>query len=135
MARQPSLLKPLRIFLLKTNIHLKAILFSCRKNFILFKLRTRNHKLPVETGRWDGLDISERKCSLCTRNDIGDEFHYILKCPYFHTERQLYLKSYYIQRPNMFKFGELLKTKSTSVLTKLSKFTELIIKTFESLYY
>ena len=106
------------------------ILLSQKFYIKLFKLRTGNHKLPVETGRWDGLDISERKCTLCTLNDIGDEFHYILKCPYFHTERQLYLKSYYIQRPNMLKFGELLKTKSTSVLTKLSKFTELILKTF-----
>lgn len=96
----------------------------------LFKLRTGNHKLPVETGRWDGLDISERKCSLCTLNDIGDEFHYVLKCPYFHTERQIYLKSYYTQRPNMLKFGELLKTNSESVLTKLSKFTHIILQAF-----
>ena len=74
--------------------------------------------------------ISERKCSLCTLNDIGDEFHYVLKCPYFHTDRQIYLKSYYTQRPNMLKFGELLKTNSESVLTKLSKFTHIILQAF-----
>ncbi|MEW8548397.1 MAG: hypothetical protein AB2693_33250, partial [Candidatus Thiodiazotropha sp.] len=103
-----------------------------RKLYIkLFKLRTGNHKLPVETGRWDGIDISERKCSLCPLNDTGDEFHYILKCPYFHTERQLYLKPYYIRRPSMFKFVQLLQSKSTSVLTKLSKFIELILKIFK----
>lgn len=124
--------KALTYFCFKSEYILENYLVILpRKLYLkLFKLRTGNHRLPVETGRWDGLDISERKCSLCTLNDIGDEFHYVLKCPYFHTERQIYLKLYYIQRPNMLKFGELLKTKSESVLTKLSKFTQIILQAF-----
>ena len=35
------------------------ILLSQKFYIKLFKLRTGNHKLPVKTGRWDGLDISE----------------------------------------------------------------------------
>ena len=39
----------------------------------IFKIRTSNHKLPVETSRWEDIEISERKCPLCNTNDIGDE--------------------------------------------------------------
>ena len=48
----------------------------CRK---LISFRTRNHKLPVETGRWRSIALNERKCPLC-QSDIGDEYHYLLAC-------------------------------------------------------
>ena len=102
-----------------------------RKHYLnLFKFRTGNHKLPVEVGRWDGTPINDRKCSLCTLNDVGDEYHYLLQCPYFNTQRQLYIKPYYIRRPNMVKFCELNRSNNTSVTTKLSKFIKIIINTF-----
>ena len=66
----------------------------------LIKFRTANHRLPVETGRWEDLPYSERKCALCEKN-IGDEFHYLLICPSFATERNDLLKQYYFQRPNI----------------------------------
>lgn len=72
-----------------------------RKAYLqIFKIRTNNHKLPVETGRWEDIEISERKCSLCNLNDIGDEYHYLFRCPYFEEERKLYSKPYFIRRPN-----------------------------------
>ena len=46
------------------------------------RFRTCNHKLPIETGRWINVERNERKCIFCDKNDIGDEFHYILVCPY-----------------------------------------------------
>ena len=80
MARKLSLLKPPRTFILKNEYTLESYFVLLPRKFYinLFKLETGNHKLPVETGRWDGLDISERKRSLCTLNDIGDDFYYIL---------------------------------------------------------
>ena len=97
----------------------KHFLSLPRKHFLnLFKFRTGNHKLPVEVGRWDGTDINNRKCSLCTQNDIGDEYHYLFKCPHFKTQRQLFMKPYYTRRPNMMKFGEIHKSNITSVLIK-----------------
>ena len=102
MARKLSLLKPPRTFILKNEYTLESYLVLLPRKFYinLFKLETGNHKLPVKTGRWDGLDTSERKPSLCTLNDIGDDFYDILNFPYCHAERQIYLKLYYIQRPN-----------------------------------
>ena len=97
----------------------------------IFKIRTSNHKLPIETGRWDDIEISERKCPLCHTNDRGDEYHYLLRCPYFEAERKLYLKPYFIRRPNMLKLGELLSSSNVIILSKLSKFLQSIFKLFQ----
>ena len=47
-------------------------------NFLL-RFRTRNHKLPIEVGRWRRIPRENRKCHLCNL-DIGDEYHYLLVC-------------------------------------------------------
>ena len=55
---------------------------------ILTAFRTRNHRLPVELGRWSSIPLSERICLLCN-SEIGDEFHYIFKCPHFSESRKI----------------------------------------------
>ena len=60
----------------------------------LIKYRTANHFLPVETLRWRGIDISERKCTLCDKSDTADEFHYLFLCNHFEESRKLYLNPY-----------------------------------------
>ncbi|MEW8547673.1 MAG: reverse transcriptase family protein, partial [Candidatus Thiodiazotropha sp.] len=56
----------------------------CKTNCItLCKYRTTNHRLPIETGRWNNTDRSDRICTLCDNREIGDEFHYLLDCKYF----------------------------------------------------
>ena len=58
---------------------------------ILFKFRTRNHRLPVETGRWQGIPFDRRTCQEC-QSDLGDEFHYLFICPQLKEERKKILK-------------------------------------------
>ena len=41
----------------------------------MLKFRTSNSKLPVETGIWRNVPLHDRKCELCNKNDLGDEFH------------------------------------------------------------
>ena len=102
-----------------------------RKSYTsLIKFRTGNHRLPVEVGRWEGIPYTERKCTLCEKNDIGDEFHYLLICPTFDTERKTLIKPYYFRRPNILKFRELLNTRNKNVLSKLSKFVQTIMNKF-----
>ena len=43
----------------------------------LTKFRCGNHKLPVNSGRFQGRPRCERICNLCTSNVTGDEFHYV----------------------------------------------------------
>ena len=51
----------------------------------ILKFRTGDHHLPVEAGRWNNIEYSQRKCTLCNLNDIGDEMHMLLipVCPPF----------------------------------------------------
>ena len=50
------------------------------QNFIIPKLSNIGLRLPVETGRWDGIPVNEQKCKICTTDDIGDEYHYLFTC-------------------------------------------------------
>ena len=68
----------------------------------LCEFRTSNHKLPIETGRWENIPLNDRKCTFCTR-DIGDEFHYFFRCSHFSTERSNFLKPYFYTRPKYYK--------------------------------
>ena len=45
----------------------------------IIKFRLGSHKLPIETGRWKGLERRERVCPDC--QVLGDEEHFIYTCP------------------------------------------------------
>ena len=73
---------------------------------------------------------SERKCNLCDIHDVGDEFHYLFVCNYFKSERNWYLKKYFIVRPNTLKMNQLFNVKNKKILRNLAIFQALIICTF-----
>ena len=62
----------------------------------MIKFRTCN-KFPVERGHWDNTEFANRKYELCPKNDIGDNFHYLLICPFFESQRKQYIDSYYFK--------------------------------------
>ena len=93
----------------------------------LTKFRTRNHKFPIEIGRWKGKAISERTCQLC-KKDLGDEFHYLLQCENFKNERKLYLKPYFLRFPNIIKFNQLMNITNKIELKKLCTFIDHLLK-------
>ena len=41
---------------------------------------TGNRRLPAETGRNDDIPLNERKCKICTKDDIGDYYYYLFIC-------------------------------------------------------
>ena len=45
----------------------------------------------------------------CNQNEIGNEYHYILKSKFFNSVRKEYIDSYFRKRPNALKFGQLMK--------------------------
>ena len=114
----------------KNNINCERYLhiLTGQSAITMFKFRTGNHKFPVEVGRWNGIDLSERKCNICLSNNIGDEFHYPLECTFFTAERRTHIGKYYYQRPNVIKYKQFLETTQEQELIKLSKFMNLIIK-------
>ena len=98
--------------------------YACTKILCLF--RTRNHHLPIETGRWSNIDISERKCNLCNISP-GDEFHYLMNCKFLASERKRYIKAYYFRQPNVIKFKQLMNVRNLKQLKNLCKFIKIIL--------
>ena len=87
------------------------------------KFRCRNSKIPeVILGyRYLKIKYENRKCSMCTLGEIGDEYHYILTCHVFQQERHRYLDSQYFLDPNREKFSELMQSQNFTTLRKLAK--------------
>ena len=107
-----------RIF--KTNFGFEQYLISLPINqqICFMQIRTRNHQLPVETGRWQRIQRDERLCNLC-QAEIGDEFHYMFVCEELQAIRKQYMSRYYYAWPNTMKFSELFNTRSKTTLRKL----------------
>ncbi|MEW8546895.1 MAG: reverse transcriptase family protein [Candidatus Thiodiazotropha sp.] len=104
---------------------LKLTNSQCR---ILTAFRTGNHRLPIEIGRWNATPLRERICHLC-KLDVGDEFHYLLKCDYFKENRNQLIKPYFRNRPNIHKMHQLMNHTNKNILNNLVSFTKIIIKT------
>ena len=94
----------------------------------LTKFRCGNHRLPVVTGRFNGIERQNRICTLCNLNKIGDEFHYLFECPKLESNRKKYIKAYYRIRPNTFKMCQLFNSESSKELLNLAKFAKEIMK-------
>ena len=87
---------------------------------------TCNHKLPIEIGRWQGIERKNRTCNICDKNEMGDEFHYILQCPSLHDDRRRLLDSTYLTRVNVLKFANLFQSRNKIKLRHLCKFIKII---------
>lgn len=72
----------------KQSDYISALSSYYCKIFIAF--RTRNHRLPVEIGRWASISLKDQICHLCNA-DIGDEYHYIMSCKHFRSLRNNYI--------------------------------------------
>ena len=101
---------------------------------ILSKFRCRSHALPVTKGRFDAnMPHTEMQCTLCQSSDLGDEFHYLFVCPFFHRERTLLLPQNIrraLKFPSVLLMEKLFNTRKIGVLKKLAKFAHLIMLEF-----
>ena len=118
--------------LFKDNLNFEKYLINVSKFYYskYIKYRIGNHRFPVETERWDDKPFNERKCKICTTDDIGDEYHYLFTCDFFKSDRKLYLKPYFYIMPNICKYRELFTSTNEARLIKLSKFVAIIMKKF-----
>ena len=121
-----------RIF--KTDLKLESYILKIPDPYrtALTKFRCGNHRLPVVTGRFNGINRSDRYCTTCNSKKIGDEYHYLFECSVFNNERRKYLKVYFRNRPNTFKMNELLNSGNVKDLTSLAKFCRIIMLHFSS---
>ena len=82
-----------KYYLYKQSIKLENYMVKLNKKqySALLKYKLSNHRLPFEKGRWENTPLDERKCYLCTKPGIGDEFHYLFICYYVQAERKQFL--------------------------------------------
>ena len=104
------------------------VLCNDRYRTSLAKLRLSSHSLAIETGRHTGVPRNERKCTFCRSDEIEDEYHFIISCSFYNEIRKVYIPKYYISRPSMFKFIELLNCSSVKILKNLAIY---VIKALE----
>ena len=76
-----------------------------RLRIICTQFKLGNTKLLIETGRWFNIDRNVRCCTLCNRNEIGDEFHQLFQCDTLRDQRNRFLTRYFINNPNSVKFS------------------------------
>ena len=82
--------------------------------YIVCKLRTVNHNLPLETGRYTRIPRNERVCK--------NEFHFCLECPALKELRNKFLSANIYNRPNGINFGRILNIKNKITLVNIAKF-------------
>ena len=69
------------------------------ENYVLFNLPKKKRSLcaqiragilglHLETGRFMGMEEEDRICHLCDLQEIENEIHFILYCPFYHSIRQ-----------------------------------------------
>ena len=121
-----------RIF--KDSLDFEPYLVKCNNEDSrnLCKFRCGSNRLPIISGRYEGIPRSSRLCTLCSVGLIGDEFHYMFQCEYFTEERKVFIPKKYINRPNTLKMNELFNTKNMKVLFKLAKFVKVILQKLSS---
>ena len=90
-----------------------------RDLFTFCHFRTVNHILPIEYGRWNNIQRENRVCSLCNLQDLGDEFHYLLKWSFMSDMRKNCINNnVFFRNGNILKFGELINQNKLSKLKK-----------------
>ena len=61
-------------------------------------------------------------CKYCDKNEIEDEFHFVINCKRYKNIRVKYLNPFYYVRPSMFKFISLLKSVDEQIFFNLAKY-------------
>ena len=82
------------------SIYLDITRKNCNRK-TLVKRRIGNHKLGIETGRYDNTPRCERLCSLCDMNEIEDEIHFLFRCSKYSTIRNAFYNKIVNRIPNV----------------------------------
>ena len=111
--------------LFKHDFKLESYLTDITENkykIALARFRTSSHSLMFEKGRYDDSPRQQRLCKSCNMNQIENEYHFLLVCPYHRDLRSKYLKPYFCHWPSLNKFEVLLSSSSKKVISNLAKY-------------
>lgn len=98
---------------------------------LLCKYRTTNHLLPIEKGRHLNIDRNHRKCQKCTKQSLGDEFHYLFECKFFKDSRKKFVDDQFTTHPNVYTLERLMNSTDYHTLLRLALFCKTIMSKFK----
>ena len=84
----------------------------------------------IERGRWSKITQENRLCTECLV--LEDEYHVICVCTRYTEMRIKYVKPYYINRPCMVKFIQLLNSENVSEMRKLGSFIKSLFNCYNT---
>jgi phage terminase large subunit-like protein len=88
----------------KSNFGREKYLSVLKKSFeqrrCLTELRISCHQLKIETGRYQGTLLHDRKCERCSSGEVEDEYHFLIHCNKLENDRNLLLKEIVKSCPN-----------------------------------
>ena len=121
---------------IKQTFELSSYLLVIHKRKLrnaIAKLRLSSHRLSIEVGRHRNIPRWERKCTLCNRNDLEDEYHFTLICPSYTDLRQQYIQRYFYVNPSVLKYITLMNSTKAKVLRNLAIYITKAFKLRDSL--
>ena len=59
-----------------------------------------DHSLEIESGRYKNITREERICKYCNLSEIGDEYHFFLKCTANHSLRNNLFNKIILNKPD-----------------------------------
>ena len=102
----------------------------------LARLRISAHNLPIEKGRHrrnGKVPLKERTCDMCFDNEIGDEYHMMIKCNRLAPDREKLFTNLTEIFPDFLNMGDndkfifLMTCNDTDLARTLEKFLETVI--------
>ena len=124
-----SLCTNYRIFKDTHGLEPYLTLVGTKDRLAMARFRCGNHKLPITESRQKH-DATLSTCQLCTGNKPGDEFHYILECSAFRSQREALIPQYYYKHPDTNKFKALFSSVEKRLLHRLSRLIQHITTAF-----
>ena len=73
------------------------------------------------------LHLADENCKLCNLHTEGDEYQYLLVCPFFEVERKKYVPKYFYKYPTIEKLESLLNRGWPHILN-VARFVKIITK-------
>ena len=121
------------LVLFKSNLSVENYLLlhiPRRLRVALAKFRVGNHDLEIEKGRYVKVPVDERFCKLCltlNENHIEDEYHVLLKCPFYEDLRKIYL-CFNNDPLNLHTFINIMYTQNQEEIVQLACFVSSMFK-------
>ena len=118
----------------KHKLQIECYISTLKKRDAMISLsnfRCASSTLPVVRAKFGQLSLE--KCPFCSIQRKSDEYHLLLLCNHFKTDRQALIDAYFYIKPNFYKLDQLMNSKSAKNLQNLANFCRKILDTCQNI--